>query len=65
MRYLFVRCTTPSEKPVACGFCGKNLGKEYVRDLQTRVIYHSFWCMELHIHQTLVRLGGHDAEISA
>ncbi len=61
MRYLFVRCTSPPKEATACGFCCTPLGLEYVRDLETRIVYHSFWCMEIHTHQSLVKIGGYDA----
>ena len=35
-----------------CTICCTAIGKSYVRDLATRLVYHNAWCMSLHIAET-------------
>lgn len=47
MRYVLVNLKTEA-KECACAFCKTPLGKTYVRCLETRILYHSHFCLELH-----------------
>lgn len=54
MRYILVNQNKPPPEPYPCTFCTTNLGNSYVRDLDTRLVYHNPWCLETHIDQSLV-----------
>lgn len=48
MRYIIVNERKPKGIPRFCTFCITPIGDSYVRDLQTRCIYHSHFCLEIH-----------------
>ena len=52
MRFIVVTFSKPPPEPVYCGFCTTALGKAYVRDLTTRILYHSHFCLELHLAES-------------
>lgn len=52
MKYIVVTHSKPPPDPVYCGFCGEALGKIYTRDLQTRIVYHNVFCMEVHLNES-------------
>ncbi len=61
MRYILVNLRGKPDEPTYCTICTTAIGKTYVRDLDTRLLYHSHFCLELHIHQSQVAIGGYDA----
>ena len=47
MRFILVNLQKEATQ-AECGFCKTPLGKSYVRCLETRITYHSHFCLELH-----------------
>lgn len=37
-----------------CTLCTTPIGKSYVRDLSTRLVYHNLWCLDSHIKQSVL-----------
>lgn len=56
LRFICVRLSRQEEPIEYCAFCRTAIGKTYVRDLDTRVVYHSHFCMEMHIDTTTLSL---------
>lgn len=54
MRYIVVNYRVPRGINRYCAMCVTPITDGYVRDLTTSVIYHSFWCLERHIEQSLL-----------
>ena len=54
MRFICVNAGKPREgqEPSYCTICCTAIGKSYVRDLQTRLIYHNHLCLDAHIAQS-------------
>ena len=55
LRYLVVNTYGKARKDAEvsyCAMCCTAIGKSYVRDLATRLVYHNAWCMSLHIAET-------------
>lgn len=56
-RFICVRLSRQAEPIEFCAFCRTAIGKEYVRDLDNRrSVYHSHFCMEMHIETSIVCL---------
>lgn len=53
MRFICVNLRGVSIEQSYCVFCHTSLGKSYVRDLTTRALYHSHYCLNLHEEQSV------------
>lgn len=54
MRFIAVNTYQAPTEQVPCQFCTTPLGKSYVRDLGTGLVYHNHWCLETHTAQSVV-----------
>ena len=54
MLYIVVNRPSKPEGESACTFCCTPIGKSYTRDLENRLVYHSHFCREMHITQSMV-----------
>ena len=50
MRYILVNGRKPNDSH--CAFCPAEIKESYVRDLETRVVYCTHYCLEAHIFAT-------------
>lgn len=64
MRYILVNRPERPKELCYCTFCTTAIGKTYVRDLDTKLVYHSHFCLEMHIHDSQVAIGGYDAAVA-
>lgn len=42
--------------PYPCAICTTPIGKSYVRDLATRLVYHNQFCLDNHVAQTTLAI---------
>lgn len=56
INYMVVNGVQEPAEQVACALCCTPLGRSYVRDLQTRLVYHNLWCLESHVLQSIVTI---------
>lgn len=54
MRFICVRLRSPKGEATNCVMCQAPIGEGYVRDLTTGLVYHTVWCMETHIGQSIL-----------
>lgn len=62
MRFILVNLRSKEEGE--CAYCHTPIGKQYVRDLTTGIVYSSVWCMETHVVDTTKAIGGSSVEIT-
>ena len=62
-RYILVNERVPKDK-VTCSYCKTPLGKSYVRDLSTRLVYHSPWCLDVHELETVRCIENHARQVN-
>lgn len=62
MRFVAVNTSSAKGEMTWCAFCTKAIGKSYVRDLQTRCVYHNVWCLEAHVLDSLIAIEGNRHE---
>lgn len=66
LRFILVNCNKIADNEmVDCTMCHTPIGKTYVRDISTRTVYHSHYCLDLHILKTEALIGGpREAKVS-
>lgn len=54
MQFICVNTNAVKGIDYPCTFCKTAIGKSYTRDLTTGLIYHSHFCMDTHIEQSIL-----------
>ena len=56
LRYIVVNGRNDAREANYCTICCTPLGKSYVREIGTSLLYHSHYCLETHVRQSTVAL---------
>lgn len=65
MRYIIVNRSRKPEEPYPCTYCTAAIGKTYLRDLDTRLVYHPEFCYEAHVARSILcieSMGGRESK---